>query len=545
MSVKKIHALLMMVILCSVGSMPLMVQAQSEKALEHRAEISLPIKFDKTTKPLREMFETGEKPEPARGGRDFEPGKPDRVSNTNTPFTDSLADKSVGSPSALAEIKAATNGTPVDPAARVAPPDTTGDVGPNHYVQWVNLRYAIYTLTRDASNNITAFNLVPGFPKQGNVVWQGFGGRCQSDNDGDPIVQYDQLADRWILTQFAVSATPYTQCVAVSTSPDPTGTYYRYAFSYSRNFNDYPKMGVWPDAYYITYNMFRNGASFVGNTVCAFERAQMLAGGPARQACASTSTSHHSLEPADLEGTTLPPTGSPNFLMSMTSTAINFWRFTVNWGAGTGTLSGPTAVSGVAAFSRACGGGTCIPQPTTTNKLDSLADRLMYRLSYRNLGSREALVINQSVTSGTGVGVRWYELTNATGQTLASAPPVLRQQGTFAPTNDFRWMGSAAMDKTGGIAIGYNISNATSIVPSIRYAYRGPADPLGTLGNETTILNGMGIQTATLTRWGDYSTLSVDPVDGCTMVFTTEYQPANGNFNWTTYIYSFKLSTCN
>jgi hypothetical protein len=133
----------MMVILCLVSSMPLMVQAQSERALEHRAEISYPIKMDKTPKPLREMFETGEKPEPARGGRDFEPGKPDKVSNNNTPFTDSLADKSVGAPSALAEIKAATNGTPVDPAARVAPPDTTGDVGPNHYVQWVNLRYAI------------------------------------------------------------------------------------------------------------------------------------------------------------------------------------------------------------------------------------------------------------------------------------------------------------------------------------------------------------------------------------------------------------------
>jgi hypothetical protein len=542
--VKKIHALLMIAILCTVSFVPLRAQAQSEKALEHRAEISYPIKFDKTTKPLREMFETGEKPEPARGGRDFEPGKPDKISNNNTPFIDSLADKSVSTPSALAEIKAATNGTPVDPAARVAPPDTTGDVGPNHYVQWVNLRYAVYTLTRDASNNITAFNLVPGFPKQGNVVWQGFGGRCQSDNDGDPIVQYDQLADRWILTQFAVSATPYTQCVAVSTSPDPTGTYFRYAFSYSRSFNDYPKMGVWPDAYYITYNMFRNGSSFQGNTVCAFERAQMLVGGAARQACASTSTSHHSLVPADLEGTTLPPAGSPNFLMSMTSTAVNFWRFAVNWGAGTGTLTGPTAVSGVAAFSRACGGGTCIPQPGTTNRLDSLADRLMYRLSYRNLGTREALVINHSVTSGTGVGVRWYELTNATGQTLASAAPVLRQQGTFAPTNDFRWMGSAAMDKTGGIAVGYNISNASSIVPSIRYAYRGPLDPLGTLGNETTILNGSGIQTATLTRWGDYSTLSVDPVDGCTMVFTTQYQPANGNFNWTTYIHSFKLSTC-
>ena len=540
---KKIHALLMITILCTVTSMPLVVHGQSDTALQHRAEISYPIKFDKTTKPLREMFDTGEKPAPARAGRDFEPGRPERIGNTNTPFTDSLADKSVGAPSALAEIKAATNGTPIDPAARVAPPDTTGDVGPNHYVQWVNLRYSIYTLTRDATNNITAFNLVPGFPKQGNVVWSGFGGRCQSDNDGDPIVQYDQLADRWILTQFAVSGTPYTQCVAVSTSPDPTGTYFRYAFSYSRNFNDYPKMGVWPDAYYITYNMFRNGASFVGNQVCALERAQMLVGGVARQACASTSTSHHSLEPADLEGTTLPPAGSPNFLMSLTSTSVNFWRFAVNWAAGTGTLTGPTAVSGVAAYSRACGGGVCIPQPGTTNQLDSLADRLMYRLSYRNLGTREALVNNHSVTSGSGVGIRWYELTNATGQTLASAAPVLRQQGTFAPTNDFRWMGSAAMDKTGGIAVGYNISSS-SVVPSIRYAYRGPLDPLGTMGNETTILVGSGIQTSTLTRWGDYSTISVDPVDGCTMIFTSQFQPANGNFNWNTYIHSFKLSTC-
>ncbi len=155
-------------------------------------------------------------------------------------------------------------------------------------MQWVNLRYSIYTLTRGANNEITAFNLVAGFPKQGNVVWQGFGGRCQSDNDGDPLVQYDQLADRWVLTQFAVSGQPFTQCVAVSTTPDPTGTYFRYAFSYARDFNDYPKMGVWPDAYYITYNMFRNGSQFRGNTVCAFERAQMLVGGVARQACANT-----------------------------------------------------------------------------------------------------------------------------------------------------------------------------------------------------------------------------------------------------------------
>lgn len=513
-------------------------------ASEHRAEASYPVHHDTSKRPLREMFDSGERPKPARGGRDFKPGRPDSSGNDNPKGIDPLAERSVGSPNTFADPKASTVGTPIDPNARVAPPDTTGDVGPNHYVQWVNLRYSIYTLTRAAvTNEITGFNLVPGFPKQGNVVWQGFGGRCQSDNDGDPIVQYDQLADRWILTQFAVSGTPYTQCVAVSTTPDPTGTYHRYAFSYNRDFNDYPKMGVWPDAYYITYNMFKNGRSFSGNRVCAFERDKMLIGATARQLCAQT-TAGHSLEPADLEGPTLPPAGSRNFLLSISTTALQFWRFAVNWSAGTGTLTGPTNVPGVAAFTRACSGGACIPQPGTSQLLDSLADRLMYRLSYRNFGTHESLVINHSVASGGGVGIRWYELRNADGQTVNSATPVVHQQGTFAPTADFRWMGSAAIDKTGGIAVGYNISNSSTIKPSIRYAYRAPTDPLGTLGNETSALAGPGVQTPSLSRWGDYSTISVDPVDGCTMVFTSQYQPADGNFNWTTFIYSFKLTTC-
>lgn len=555
---RKSFAVVTLLTLCVASFMPSVVLGQDggsgaiiikggapqAQAGQQRAEISDPTHHDTTRLPLREMFERGERPSVARGGRDFEPGKPEPVGNTNPTGIDPLVERSVGSPSSFGEPKASTNGTPVDPSFRVAPPDTTGDVGPNHYVQWVNLRYAVYTLTRDVSNNITGFNLVAGFPKNGNVVWQGFGGRCESDNDGDPIVQYDQLADRWILTQFAVSATPYTQCVAVSTGPDPTGTYNRYSYSFNRDFNDYPKLSVWPDAYYITYNMFKNGRSFSGNKVCALERDKMLIGASARQLCAQTSTSHASLEPSDLEGTVLPPTGTPNLLLSMTSTAVNFWRFAVNWTAGTGTLTGPTPIAGVAAFSRTCGGGTCIPQPGTSQQLDSLADRLMYRLSYRNLGTREALVINHSVASGGGSGIRWYELQNVTGQTMASATPVLRQQGTFAPTSDFRWMGSAAMDKTGGIAVGYSISNSSSIQPSIRYAYRGPLDPLGILGNETSILIGTGSQTPTLARWGDYSTINVDPVDGCTMVFTTEYLPTNGNFNWATYIYTFKLSTC-
>ena len=164
---KKLNALVMMLVLCAVTSMPLMVQAQSDTALRQRAEISNAVHFDKTTKPLREMFDTGEPQKPARGGRDFEPGRPQPVENKLDSFTDALAERGVGAPSALAEIKASTNGTPVDPNFRVSPPDTTGDVGPNHYVQWVNLRYSIYNLTRDANNEIIAFNLVPGFPKQG------------------------------------------------------------------------------------------------------------------------------------------------------------------------------------------------------------------------------------------------------------------------------------------------------------------------------------------------------------------------------------------
>jgi hypothetical protein len=519
--------------------------AQSGQALEHRAEVTRPTHYDTSSRPLRDV-EPSAVPERARGGRDFEPGRPQPVGNSNSTAVDPLAARSVGASRADVMPKASTVGTPVDPNARVAPPDTTGDLGPNHYVQWVNSRYSIYTVSRDPNTKeITGFNLVPGFPKQGNAIWAGFGGPCETMNDGDPIVQYDQLADRWVLTQFAVSKSPYIQCVAVSTGPDPTLTYHRYAYSYGRDMNDYPKMSVWPNGYYITYNMFRSGRSFVGHNVCAFERDKMLTGASARQICALT-TGGHSLEPADLEGTALPanPETAAIPLMGMSTTALQAWRYSVNWAAGTGTLSGPFAVPGASTFSRACGGGTCVPQPGTTTQLDSLGDRLMYRLSYRNFGTHESMVINHSVATGGVSAVRWYELRNAAGQTVSTATPVVYQEGTYSPTADHRWMGSAAIDKTGGIAVAYNISNASTIRPSIRYAGRGPADAPGTLGLEVQALAGTGSQTGSLSRWGDYSTISVDPVDGCTMVFTTEFIPSNGSFNWSTFIYSFKLSTC-
>jgi hypothetical protein len=527
--------------LCAAVALPVSPLAQggppSSLPPQAQAEITLPVHFDTTRTPLRDMPDTVP-PAVARGGRDFEPGRPFPVADTNPAFVDPLAERSVGFSSVVGLPKAYTDGTAVDPTRRVAPPDTTGDLGPTHYVQWVNLRYAVYTVTR-SGGTITAFNLVTGFPKNGNVIWQGFGGPCETYNDGDPIVQYDQLADRWILTQFAVSATPYTQCVAVSASGDPTGTYYRYSYSYGNDFNDYPKMGVWPNGYYVTYNMFRRGRTFSGSRVCAFERDKMLLGQAARQACAQTSSSYGSLLPADLEGTALPPAGAPNYLLSISSSALQFWTFAVNWSTGKGTLTGPSTVPGVAAFSRACGGGTCIPQPETTQKLDSLADRLMYRLSYRNLDTRASLLVNHSVSSGGVTGIRWYELS------IASGTPTVRQQGTYQPDANYRWMGSAAMDRTGGIAIGYSVSNATTVKPSVWYAYRGPADPLGTLGPEFQALAGPGSQTGNnLSRWGDYATMSIDPADGCTMVFTTEYIPSNGSFNWATAIQSLKLSTC-
>jgi hypothetical protein len=290
--------------------------------------------------------------------------------------------------------------------------------------------------------------------------------------------------------------------------------------------------------------MFRRGRTFSGNRVCAFERARMLTGLSARQLCAQTSNSYHSLVPADLEGATLPVDGTANPLLSISSSSLFFWKFAVNWTSGTGSLTGPAAVSGVAAFSRACGGGTCIPQQGTSRTLDSLADRMNYRLSYRKFATHESLVINHAVSASGASGIRWYELRNANGQTISGATPVLYQQGTFAPTSEYRWMGSAAMDKTGGITIGYNVSSS-SIKPGIRYAVRGPGDPLGVLGGETTLLVGPGSQTGTLSRWGDYSTISVDPVDGCQLVFTTEYLPSDGSFNWNTHIAAFRLSTCN
>lgn len=423
-------------------------------------------------------------------------------------------------------------------APNAAPPDTNGAVGATQYVQWVNESFAVFDKTTGA--------LVKG-PVAGNQLFQGLGPThpCFVNNDGDPIAQYDKLAGRWVLTQFSVTGgPPFYQCVAVSQTSDATGAYNVYAFS-EPNFNDYPKLGVWPDAYYVTFNMF-SGNSFVGARACAFDRSAMLAGGTATQICFQLSSSFGSLLPSDLDGATAPPAGSPNFLLNFGTNSLNLWKFHVDFVTpANSTLAGPTNI-GVASFSTACGGGTCVPQPSTSQKLDSLGDRLMYRLAYRNFASavpaHESLVVNHSVFVSKARNkevdaVRWYEIRNPNGT------PTVFQQGTFAPDSTTRWMGSIAMDKVGDIAVGYSASSS-SVFPSIRYTGRLPGDPLGTLEAETTLQAGNGSQLPNLNRWGDYSAISVDPVDDCTFYYTTEYLKASGTFNWSTRIGSFKFPGC-
>jgi len=518
---------------CLTAFLPSLASAQNphDQTGPAQVEVSNAIQHD-VSRPLRDM------PNPPRS--DVPREKPLKsiphgaAANQQDPVVQTVAGPLVGTTSGL-NFAGVGNGD-YGFAPNAAPPDTNLAVGATQVVQWVNESFAVFDKTTGA--------IAAGFPKAGNTLWSGFGGGCETNNDGDPIAQYDKANNRWVLTQFSVTTTPYLQCVAVSTTPDATGTYNRYAFSYGNTqFPDYPKLGVWPDAYYISFNIFNNGTTFAGSKVCAYDSAAMRSGTAATQQCFQLSSSFGGLLPSDLDGSIAPPAGSPNFFMNFASNSLNLWKFHVDWlNTANTTLSGPTNIP-VAAFSAACSGGACITQPGTSQKLDSLADRLMYRLAYRHFpDEHEALVVNHSVSVGTTkrnkvAAIRWYELRSP------NAVPTVFQQGTFSPDSTHRWMGSIAMDKVGDIAVGYSASSS-SVFPSIRYTGRVPTDPLGTLQTENTIINGNGSQLPTLNRWGDYSAMSVDPVDDCTLWYTTEYLKASGTFNWSTRIASFKFPGC-
>lgn len=417
------------------------------------------------------------------------------------------------------------------------PSDANLAVGPNHIVQVVNTDVAIW----DKATGTAVYG-----PVAINTLWNGFGGGCQSNNDGDPIAQYDAMSDRWLITQFSVSTTPYLECIAVSTTGDPTGTYYRYSYSYGdTEFPDYPKLGVWPDGYYITYNIF-DGNTFVGAKICVFDRAKMLQGLAATQQCFPNIANYGGILPADLDGSAFPPAASPNYLVGLgaTSTTLALWRAHVDWAApGNSTLDGPTEIA-VPAYIEACSAqnDTCIPQAGTTQQLDALGDRLMYRLAYRKFVDHESLVVNHSVSLSSGgtsnVGVRWYELRDPGGT------PVLFQSGTYAPDANYRWIGSIAMDRSGNVALGFSVSGA-SIKPGMHVTGRLSTDAAGQMTQgEASIIDGAGSQTTDLSRWGDYSAMRIDPVDDCTFWYTNQYIPSDGTFNWSTRIASFKFAAC-
>jgi hypothetical protein len=404
-----------------------------------------------------------------------------------------------------------------------APPDTNGAAGATQYVQWVNVEYAVFD---KATGNVVQA------PRAGNSIWTGFGGPCETNNSGDPIAQYDKSANRWVMAQ-PVFVSPYMFCVAVSTTSDATGAYNRYSFGMP-NFPDYPKLGVWSDGYYASFNLFQ-GNSFVGAYACALDRNAMLNGSAATAHCFNTP--YPSLLPSDLDGSNAPPVGSPGYFVDFNGNALELFKLHVDFATpANSTFTGPTSVS-VAAFNEACGGGTCVPQLGTTQLLDSLGDRLMYRFAYRNFGDHESLVVSHSVGAGTSTGVRWYELRSP------GSSPTVYQQGTYAPDSTYRWMGSVAMDQSGDMALGYS-GSSSSINPAIRYTGRVPSDALGTLEAENSIIEGTGSQTSNLSRWGDYSSMSVDPTDDCTFWYTSEYLVTSGSFNWHTRVASFKFPSC-
>src|SRR6266850_2178553 len=415
-----------------------------------------------------------------------------------------------------------------------APPDTNIAVGPNHIVETVNLRYAVY--------NKSGALLVG--PKALSALWSPLGAPCGANTGSDPIAQYDKVADRWVVTQMGSTSAPYFECIAVSQTGDPTGSFFLYSFAFNSTLNDYPKFGVWPtatnSAYLATANLFANGQIFSGGQLCAFDRTKMLAGNPTAQGiCYAVSDGGYL--PSDLDGSTPPVDGTPGYFLTYeTLSSLRMYRLAPNFSnPNASTLSVQTPDIPVVSFSEACAPSyTCVSQSGTSQQLDSLGDRLMYRLAYRNFGDHEALVVNHSVANGSSVGVRWYELRRP-----LTGAFTLYQQGTFAPDSTYRWMGSAAMDQAGDIAIGYSASSS-SLFPAMRYTGRFPSDASGTMRTETSLLVGTGSQTGGLSRWGDYSALRIDPSDDCTFWYTNEYQPSNGSFNWASFIGSFKFANC-
>ena len=476
------------------------------------------------------------------------------------------------------------------------PSDNTLAVGPDHIVQIVNSRMAVFT-KKGKRFGITGKVLYG--PVVTNAVFAGFGGQCEARTNGDAVVRYDQLARRWLIvmpifgrapvrpdqpspgksgepaqlnppgrpsqpgipfklvpparpnpTANPNRATPATQgqgpfsmCYAVSTSEDPLGQYYRYEFLRPL-FPDYPRPAVWPDGYYIPTS---TGDEVIQKHACVAERDKMLKGLPATEQCVIIDGVNF-LNNADLDGLALPPRGAPNIMMAAGGTqlkkilqddSVYAWSFHVDWQNPANTkLTGPAKIA-VAPYQYLCGGQltNCVPQPGSDRRLDAQGDKIMARLVYRKVNGHESIVAVHSInTAAGGGGVRWYEFRLDKQRDLK-----LYQQGTYAPDNFYRWMASPAIDRKGNIGIGYSFGGTPNF-PGQRFAARLANDPLGQLTlRETLLVEGEAAQN--VIRWEDYTQTAMDPSDDCTIWYVGDYLK-KGAASYSSRIGAFRLPGC-
>ena len=477
------------------------------------------------------------------------------------------------------------------------PSDNTLAVGPDHIVQIVNTRMAIFTKRGKIFDTTGKVLYGPGETRN---VFKGFGGGCEARNNGDAVARYDQLADRWLIVMPIFSRLPvrpdvpaagkagepatesvrgqpgqpgsperihepppdtttgqrapgqrpppdsgvYAMCYALSVGPDPFGPYYRYEFVRPL-FPDYPRPAVWPDGYYVPTS---TGDEVIQKHACVVDRAKLLEGKDATEQCVIIDDVNF-LNNADLDGKQLPPTGAPNIMMAtggaqlrkvMEDDGIYVWSFHVDWKDPSQTkVTGPKKIP-VAPYHYLCGGQltNCVPQPGVDRRLDAQGDKLMARLVYRRIGDRESIVAVHSVnTVAGGGGVRWYEFRVDRRRNVS-----LYQQGTYAPEGFYRWMASPAIDALGNIGIGFSFGGPPHFAGQ-RFAGRQPNDPKGrlTLG-ETVLVEGEAAQTNTM-RWEDYTQTAVDPSDDCTVWYVGDYLKKEAA-NYSTRIGAFRMPGC-
>jgi len=511
----------------------------AEKPSESRPEVIYDSYHD-TSLPARDYsMEVPQGPVP----REVEHPRPRRILSGAAVPVEDLAEQTYVAPSVSATIGLNFEGIPNSgngKALESVPSDDNLAVGSTQVVETINTAWKVY----DKATGKSVFG-----PQQISALFTGVPGLCGQGQTffwTDPIVLYDQIANRWVISQIAADSSFSTgnECIAVSESSDATGKYHRYIFKFGTNvFNDYDKLSLWPDAYYANYNLFGPN-SFIADQACAYDRAAMLTGARAKAVCFNN-PNEFSLLPSNADGATRPPSGEPNFFVDLSSsTSLHLYRFHVDFAhTAKSTFKGPITIP-VKAYTMACGGGTCIPQPDTTQKLDSLGDRLMFRLAYRNFTDHESLVVSHSVmTSKAASGERWYEIRDPNGT------PEVFQQGTFTHDSNSLWMGSIDMDKEGDIALGFSESNATALHPSLAFTGRVPSDPPNTMESLAPIFIAKGSATKfrNANRWGDYSSMVIDPSDDCTFWYVNQYIPktAPNNFlSFHTRVASLKFSAC-